>query len=35
MSALKILAFGEVLWGFIEGEKHFGGAPLNFAAHVV
>ncbi|REE05534.1 PfkB family carbohydrate kinase [Marinoscillum furvescens] len=35
MSAMKVLAFGEVLWDFIEGEKHFGGAPLNFAAHVV
>lgn len=32
---MKILAFGEVLWDFIDGEKYFGGAPLNFAAHVV
>ncbi|WP_258105683.1 carbohydrate kinase [Marinoscillum sp. MHG1-6] len=31
---MKVLAFGEVLWDFIEGDKHFGGAPMNFAAHV-
>lgn len=35
MGNMKILAFGEVLWDFIEGEKHFGGAPVNFAAHLV
>ncbi len=32
---MKILAFGEVLWDFINGDKHFGGAPVNFAAHVI
>ena len=35
MENTKVLAFGEVLWDFIEGEKHFGGAPVNFAAHMV
>lgn len=32
---MKILAFGEVLWDLINGDKFFGGAPVNFAAHVV
>ena len=32
---MKVLAFGEVLWDFINGDKYFGGAPLNFAAHVI
>lgn len=35
MDKSKVLAFGEVLWDFIEGDKHFGGAPVNFAAHLV
>ncbi len=35
MNKSKVLAFGEVLWDFIEGDKHFGGAPVNFAAHMV
>ncbi|MEQ9302912.1 MAG: PfkB family carbohydrate kinase [Marinoscillum sp.] len=35
MDKTKVLAFGEVLWDFIEGDKHFGGAPINFAAHMV
>lgn len=35
MNDTKVLAFGEVLWDFIEGDKHFGGAPINFAAHMV
>lgn len=35
MENTKVLAFGEVLWDFIEGYKHFGGAPVNFAAHMV
>ncbi|MEQ8472002.1 MAG: carbohydrate kinase [Marinoscillum sp.] len=35
MENTKVLAFGEVLWDFIEGEKYFGGAPVNFAAHMV
>jgi len=34
-SAMKVLAFGEILWDIIEGEYHLGGAPFNFAAHVV
>ncbi len=32
---MKVLAFGEILWDIIEGENHLGGAPFNFAAHVV
>lgn len=32
---MKVLAFGEVLWDFIAGDKFFGGAPVNFAAHMV
>ncbi|MFM9074114.1 MAG: PfkB family carbohydrate kinase, partial [Bacteroidota bacterium] len=32
---MNILAFGEILWDIIEGEHHLGGAPFNFAAHVV
>lgn len=32
---MKALAFGEILWDIIEGEHHLGGAPFNFAAHVV
>lgn len=32
---MNIIAFGEVLWDFIAGDKFFGGAPVNFAAHVV
>lgn len=32
---MKVLAFGEILWDIIEGEHHLGGAPFNFAAHVV
>lgn len=32
---MKVLAFGEILWDIIDGEKHLGGAPLNFAAHTV
>ena len=30
---MKVLIFGEILWDLIEGKKHLGGAPLNFAAH--
>lgn len=30
---MKVLIFGEILWDIIEGKKHLGGAPLNFAAH--
>lgn len=32
---MRVLAFGEILWDVIEGKYHIGGAPLNFAAHVV
>lgn len=31
---VKILSFGEVLWDVYPDEKHIGGAPLNFAAHL-
>ena len=30
-----IVAFGEILWDIIDGVPHLGGAPFNFAAHVV
>ncbi|MFZ9982143.1 MAG: carbohydrate kinase family protein, partial [Cyclobacteriaceae bacterium] len=32
---MKVLAYGEVLWDIIEGTPYIGGAPFNFAAHVV
>jgi fructokinase len=32
---MKVLAFGEILWDIIEGKSYLGGAPFNFAAHVV
>lgn len=32
---MKVLAFGEVLWDIIDDDAHLGGAPLNFAAHIV
>jgi len=32
---MKVLAFGEILWDIIEGQPYIGGAPFNFAAHVV
>jgi fructokinase len=32
---MKVLAFGEILWDIIEGTPYIGGAPFNFAAHVV
>ena len=32
---MKALAFGEILWDIIEGKHYIGGAPFNFAAHVV
>ncbi len=31
---MKVLAFGEILFDIIEGDKFLGGAPLNFAAHL-
>ena len=30
-----VIAFGEILWDVIDGVPHIGGAPFNFAAHVV
>ena len=30
-----VMAFGEILWDIIDGVPHIGGAPFNFAAHVV
>ena len=32
---MNVLAFGEILWDIIEGKPYIGGAPFNFAAHVV
>ena len=32
---MNVLSFGEILWDIIDGKKHLGGAPLNFAAHTV
>lgn len=32
---MKILSFGEIIWDVYSQEKYLGGAPLNFAAHVV
>ncbi len=34
-SILSVLSFGEILWDIIQDQKYIGGAPLNFAAHVV
>lgn len=31
---MKALAFGEILWDIIDGNRYLGGAPLNFAAHL-
>lgn len=31
---MKVLSFGEILWDVYPDEKHIGGAPLNFAAHL-
>lgn len=31
---MKTGAFGEILWDVYPSEKHLGGAPLNFAAHL-
>jgi fructokinase len=31
---VRIVSIGEVLWDVIGGEEHFGGAPMNFAAHI-
>ena len=32
---MKVLCFGEILWDVFDTEKKIGGAPLNFAAHLV
>ena len=32
---MNVLAFGEILWDIIDDKPHIGGAPLNFAAHIV
>ncbi len=32
---MKVLCFGEILWDVFPEEKKIGGAPLNFAAHLV
>ena len=32
---MKALSFGEVLWDIYDDKKIIGGAPLNFAAHLV
>ena len=32
---MKVLCFGEVLWDVFATEKKIGGAPFNFAAHLV
>ncbi len=32
---MHALVFGEVLWDVFPQEKYIGGAPLNFAAHLV
>lgn len=32
---MKVLCFGEILWDVFANEKKIGGAPLNFAAHLV
>ncbi len=31
----KVLSFGEVLWDVFDEDKKIGGAPFNFAAHLV
>lgn len=32
---MKILSFGEIIWDVYPNECYIGGAPLNFAAHLV
>lgn len=32
---MKVLSFGEILWDVFPSEQKMGGAPLNFAAHLV
>ena len=32
---MKVLSFGEILWDIFPNEQNLGGAPLNFAAHLV
>jgi fructokinase len=33
--AVKVISIGEVLWDVIAGKEHLGGAPFNFAAHLL
>jgi fructokinase len=32
---VKVISIGEVLWDVIGGKEHLGGAPFNFAAHLL
>ncbi len=32
---MRVVSFGEILWDVFESEKKIGGAPFNFAAHLV
>lgn len=32
---MKVVSIGEVLWDVIAGKEHLGGAPFNFAAHLL
>ena len=32
---MRVLVFGEVLWDVFPDQKAIGGAPLNFAAHLL
>ena len=32
---MKVLSFGEILWDVFPDSQNLGGAPLNFAAHLV
>ncbi len=32
---MKLLSFGEIIWDVFSSAAHLGGAPLNFAAHMV
>ncbi|MGA2696928.1 MAG: carbohydrate kinase [Terriglobales bacterium] len=32
---MKVISIGEVLWDVIGGKEHLGGAPFNFAAHLL
>jgi len=32
---VKVISIGEVLWDVIGGKEHLGGAPFNFAVHLL